>query len=211
MDTEPQAAAPRRRKKKKKRAPVDPGGGPPAAGSTDRAAASSRRAKLLFAAVALLVVALAVLLGRYAARRNVARPWDVGDVVDVEITLVATDAKSLACASPNEVAGRHCAFEAATKPWSKGGAEDDKAILRPYTTTDGKSFAAAGMWTEPALDGKLPGGRFSVRCKLAIEGKLAKPSVRWGGPWIDTQADWLAGVISRCSRVDAQVGPDAGP
>ena len=66
-----------------------------------------------------------------------ARPkWKAGEVVDVDITLVSTDRTDLACASTEQVAGKHCAFEAANKPWSKGGSADEKAILKPYTTTD---------------------------------------------------------------------------
>ena len=46
--------------------------------------------------------------------------WKEGQTVDVEVTLVKTDGTDLACASADEVAGRHCAFEAENKPWTKG-------------------------------------------------------------------------------------------
>ena len=62
--------------------------------------------------------------------------WKTGETVDVEITLVKSDQKDLACASAEEIAGMHCAFETTTKPWSKGSVGDDKKLLKPYTTID---------------------------------------------------------------------------
>jgi hypothetical protein len=129
--------------------------------------------------------------------------WAVGTTVDVEITLVPTDSKDLACAGADEIGGRHCAFEAQTKAWSKGDNSDDKKLLKPYTTTDRIQFLAAGLWSDPALaPGKLPATRFSVKCKYAVEGKMKKPSVRWAsdGPWYDW-GDGYSGVVSSCALV----------
>jgi hypothetical protein len=129
--------------------------------------------------------------------------WAVGTTVDVEITLVPTDSKDLACAAADELGGRHCAFESQAKAWSKGDNSDDKKLLKPYTTTDRIQFLAAGLWSDPALaPGKLPATRFSVKCKYAVEGKMKKPSVRWAsdGPWYDSN-EWYSGAVSSCALV----------
>ncbi len=131
---------------------------------------------------------------------NVARPvWKAGDTVEVEVTLVPSDRQDLACASTEEIAGKHCAFEAPNKPWSKGGA-DDKAILTPYTTNDQVNLTAAGLWSEAALaPGKLPATRFVVKCTYRVEGTLKKLAVRWReGDQYYPNGDWYAGTVSNC-------------
>jgi hypothetical protein len=126
--------------------------------------------------------------------------WKVGETVDLEITLVASDSTDLACAASTEVGGKHCQFESQTKPWAQP-TTDDKLILKPYTTTNGIEFAAAGLWAQEALaPAKLPKTRFSVKCQYKVEGKLAAPSVRWksDGPWFTAKSDWYAGAVSNC-------------
>jgi hypothetical protein len=126
--------------------------------------------------------------------------WTTGQTVDVEITLVKNDRQDLACASANEIGGKHCAFEANNKAWSKGDNTDDKKVLKPYTTTDRVQFTAAGLWSEPALaPAKLPGSRFSVKCKYKVEGMLKNVSVRWEstGQWYPGN-EWYAGSVSDC-------------
>ncbi|MGK3995211.1 hypothetical protein [Sorangium sp. So ce1024] len=128
--------------------------------------------------------------------------WKPGDKAQVEVTLVATDIKDLACWSADEINGRHCAFESPTKGWSKGDA-DDKKLLRPYTTTDRVQFLAAGLWSEPALTGKLPSARFAVKCTYAVEGKIKRPGIRWSseGAWLDRTDDWYTGLLSDCKLI----------
>jgi hypothetical protein len=127
--------------------------------------------------------------------------WNTGQVVDVEITLVASDDKDLACASEEVIEGRHCQFEAKAKPWSKG-TDPGTQLLKPYTTTDRIQFLAAGLWDQPAMaKDKLPPSRFTVKCKLKVEGKAKKPSIRWAADqqWNDQTNDWFAGSVSDCS------------
>ncbi|WP_437784272.1 hypothetical protein [Sorangium sp. So ce1097] len=128
--------------------------------------------------------------------------WKPGDKAQVEVTLVSSDIKDLACWSADEVNGRHCAFESPTKGWSKGDA-DDKKLLRPYTTTDRVQFLAAGLWSEPALTGKLPSARFAVKCTYTVEGKMKRPGVRWSseGAWLDRTDDWYTGLLSDCKLI----------
>jgi hypothetical protein len=126
--------------------------------------------------------------------------WKVGETVDVEITLVRSDRQDLACASTEEVSGKHCAFEANAKPWSKGDASDDKKLLKPYTTTDRVQFTAAGLWSDPAMaPDKLPASRFSVKCKYQVEGNLKDVGVRWeqSAQWYSNK-DWYVGSVSNC-------------
>ena len=195
------AAAPKRKKRKKR--PADPP--QPAAPDPIEAKAAARRTLLLRvgAVLAATAVLAAVLLFIQARRRPKAvTEWEAGDVVDVEITLVSSDARNLACAAKDQVGGRHCAFETSSKPWSAdSAAADDKTVLKPYTTTNRVSVTAAGLWSEPALQGKLPTARFSVKCKYKVEGKLKNPSIRWTptGPWIEQDKDWPSGIVSECT------------
>src|SRR5262249_6865338 len=87
--------------------------------------------------------------------------WNVGQTVDLEITVVPSDAKELACASTTAIEGRKCEFETPQKPAAQS-ASDDKHMLKPYTTTDRVQFIAAGLWSEPSLaPTKMPATRFS--------------------------------------------------
>jgi hypothetical protein len=140
------------------------------------------------------------LLGRDGDNKAPAVPkWAVGQTVDVEITVVPSDRQDLACASKDELAGRHCQFEERNRPWKS--ADADEKILKPYTTTDRVQFLAAGLWDQPALKGKLPTSRFSVKCKYKVEGKLAKPWIRWAadGQWFERVDDWYAGPVTDCT------------
>ncbi|AKT41793.1 hypothetical protein [Chondromyces crocatus] len=131
--------------------------------------------------------------------------WKPGSKTQVEITLVASDKRDLSCWSPQEQNERHCGFEAPAKPWSKGDPNDDKLLLRPYTTVDGVQFLAAGVWSDPALAGNLPLGRFSVKCTFNVEGSFKRPSVRWSseGSWLDQTNDWMTGHVSGCRLIGA--------
>jgi hypothetical protein len=143
------------------------------------------------------------LLGREEGGGGTPQPkWAKGQKVDVEITLVHTDQQDLACASSDELAGKHCAFESKGKPWTKSDSKDDKTVLRPYTTTDRIQFLAAGLWTDAGTTkAPLPRTRFTVKCKLTVDGSLRKPAVRWAsdGPWYDQGGDWFAGSVSDCN------------
>ncbi|EYF05180.1 hypothetical protein [Chondromyces apiculatus] len=129
--------------------------------------------------------------------------WKPGSKPLVEITLVASDRRDLACWSPQEVSGKHCGFQAPAQPWPNGDPNDDKTTLRPYTTVDGVQFLAAGVWSDPALAGNLPLGRFSVKCTLNVEGNVKRPSVRWSseGAWLDQTNDWMAGHVTSCKLI----------
>jgi len=130
--------------------------------------------------------------------------WKVGEKPTVEITLVASDKRDLSCWSPQEINGKHCAFEAPARAWSKGAnPNDEKLTFRPYTTTDRIQFLAAGLWSEPALQGTLPIGRFALKCTFTVEGMVKRPNVRWSseGAWLDQTNDWYAGSVSNCRMV----------
>jgi hypothetical protein len=134
---------------------------------------------------------------------QVAPKWKVGQVVDIEVTVVPTDAKDLACASQTSVNGRSCEFETPQKARAETST-DDKKVFKPYTTTDRVQVIGAGLWGEPALAaGKLPATRFSVKCKYTVEGKLKGHAIRWNGegPWYPQNGEWNAGSFSDCKIV----------
>ena len=147
-----------------------------------------------------LIVAFAF-IGREEPNQGPAQPkWAVGQTVDVEITVVPSDAKDLACASIEDVKGKKCQFEAPGKAFAPVET-DDKKVLKPYTTTDRVQFMGAGLWAEPALaPAKLPNTRFSVKCKFAVETKVRNPGIRWAadGNWFTQTEGWNAGTLSNC-------------
>jgi hypothetical protein len=124
--------------------------------------------------------------------------WSVGQEIPVEITVLPEDRENLACASVEEAAGRHCAFENTTTP-RDGGADDDAHILKPYATTGRQRFLAAGLWDQ--IKDKIPSKRFSVKCKYKVEAKIKAPAIRWSksGPWRELKGDWFAGSVSGCT------------
>jgi len=149
--------------------------------------------------VVMLGVGFAI-LGRESPPRAARPKWKVGETTQVEITLVSGDRADVACASTAEVAGKHCAFEAPGKAWSRGSSADDKTLLRPYTTVDQVNLTAAGLWSEPALaPDKLPTKRFTVKCTYEVEGTLDKLGVRWrDGEQFFPNSEWYAGSVSDC-------------
>lgn len=217
-DEEKDAEPPPREEKKaapKKPAPKGEPGKRPGAPSRGRGPGASRakvpqakggslgKSMLLFVIIVGGLAAGFAILGREEQMMPAKPKWAVGQSPEVEITLVKNDKQDLACSSPDEVAGLHCAFEANNKPWSKGDNADDKKVLRPYTTTEHIQFTAAGLWSDPALaPDKLPATRFSVKCKYKVEGNLKTLGVRWEqtGQWF-ANGDWYAGSVSDCKIV----------
>lgn len=176
-------------------------GAPPPAPARKPAGSLGKSVVLFVAIVGGLATAFVVFNNGDGGGGRVAPNWKVGQQVDVEITLVKTDKDDLACASADEISGKHCAFEGQNKKWSKGDSTNDKTLLRPYTTTSGSELLAAGLWSEPALSGTLPALRFSVKCKYTVEGKVKKPSIRWATdkPWFDNNGEWFSGFVSGCT------------
>jgi hypothetical protein len=132
-----------------------------------------------------------------------------GQDVDVAITLVSTDAKALACASAEDIKGRHCEYQSRSERWSKPATSDRPAdTLAPYKTTDDILLLVAGLFSEPALVERLKIDpptfgqehiRFVANCKLHVESKIKEVDVRW-----QTQGQWYAqkevpiGTVSGC-------------
>jgi hypothetical protein len=167
-----------------------------------RKGGSLGKSMILFVVIVAGLAAAFALLGQESSTGPAAPKWKVGDSADLELTLIADDKKNLACASADEIDGKHCGFEAQTKPWSKGDNADDKKLLKPYTTVDHVQILAAGVWSDPALAGTLPTTRFSVKCKYKVEGKMKAASMRWAsdGPWYESK-DIYSGSISGCKLV----------
>jgi len=131
--------------------------------------------------------------------------------IDVNITLVSTDAKNLACVSPEELNGYHCEFQTRSERWSKPsttGRPPAVDTLAPYKTTDDYLFLVPGLFSQQALKDRLAidppvqGNehmRFVANCKMHIEGKVRQADVRWAtnGPW-QIQHDVWVGSVSGC-------------
>ena len=193
----PPKPAPKAAPKRPAARPVKRPAPPPKGGSLGKS-------MILFVIIIGGLVAGFAILGREEPGQNgPAKPkWKTGDSVEVELTLVKTDAKDLSCGSAEEIAGKHCAFEGQNKPWSKGPSTDEKTVFKPYTTTDRVQFVAAGLWSDPNLAAaSLPPNRFSVKCKYKVEGNLKKVDVRWApdGQWFPN-TDWYAGTIESCGK-----------
>jgi hypothetical protein len=186
--------APERPSRRRPRRPPPP---PPRKGSLGTS-------MVLFVIVVGGLAAGFAILGKEPAGGGSSAPkWQTGKDVDVEITLVANDKSELACGSATELEGKKCGFEDQNKPWKTGAPTEDKKLFKPYTTTDNVQFLAAGLWSDPALSGTLPAARFAVKCKYKVEGKLAKPAVRWNseGPWYPQTNEWYAGAVHDCKLV----------
>ncbi len=167
-----------------------------------RKSGSLGKSMILFLIIVGGLAAGFILLGDANNAGPAAPKWKTGDTADLDITLDPKDKIKLACAAPDEIGGAHCAFEAQTKPWSKGDSADDKKLLKPYTTVDHVQILASGLWTDPALTGTLPTSRFTVKCKFKVEGKAKSSWMRWDvdGAWNEVK-DIYAGAISGCKLV----------
>ena len=193
-------------------APASPAAKKPAVGPSKQEplkpppSAGLGKSVMLFAIVVGSITLLMLLLGSERGISGPAAPtWKEGDTVDVDITLVSTDKQDLACASGGDVKGFHCGFESQGKRWTKSDPADEKKTLRPYSTTTGINFLAAGVWSDPALSGELPKTRFAVTCKLNVAGKMPRADVRWheGEGW-NSVNEWFTGDVSNCKLSSIQ-------
>lgn len=96
----------------------------------------------------------------------------------VELTLVASDKRGLACASDKTFEGLHCGYRANA---SEAGpvSPDDATMLQPYYTAGGELLLGAGLWVSPALKEPLPGGRFAVVCNFHVAGVTRSAAIRF--------------------------------
>jgi hypothetical protein len=134
-----------------------------------------------------------------------------GQDVDVAITLVSTDAKALACASSDEINGRHCEYSSRTERWSKPSATGRSATadtLAPYKTTDDILLLVPALFSESALQQRLAIDpptfgqehiRFVANCKMHVDSKMKEVDVRWApqGQWYPNK-DVPIGTVSGC-------------
>lgn len=152
--------------------------------------------------------------GRPARKAPPKPSYSVGQEIDVAITLVSTDKLALACASEEEVAGRHCEFEASRPPkrFSReltSQLPDEERILAPYKTTGDVMFLIPGLFSQPALIERLEVDppvfgvdrvRFNAHCKLKILGKVSKVEARWSPKGqFGSFSDVHVGTVSGCT------------
>jgi hypothetical protein len=134
-----------------------------------------------------------------------------GQDVDVAITLVSTDAKALACASSEEIKGRHCEYGSRSERWNKPsttGRAPAADTLAPYKTTDDILLLIPALFSEPALVERLAIDpptfgtehiRFVANCKMRVDAKMKEVDVRWAtqGQWYPNR-DVPVGIVSGC-------------
>lgn len=105
--------------------------------------------------------------------------WKLNSTKLIEITLIAEDKVNLACASDANVHGLHCGYNAHQQK-VPGEVDADPQLLQPYNTVANELFLGAGLWTNQALKGQLPGQRFTVMCNYKVLGAAKNVSLRWG-------------------------------
>jgi len=182
--------------------------GPPVRSRRKQQSSSTRNIILFVVLVGGLALAFGLLGSRGAGMPGTAKPkWKVGQTVTVELTLVTTDYKDLACAMKQEVKGQYCAYEAENKRRSKGAdSRKDPNVLQPYTTVDNIQLIASGVWTSEALKKKLekenwdrPSPRFSVKCRYKVESVARGAKIQWGPGkgWIPANG-WYVGHVESC-------------
>jgi hypothetical protein len=195
-----------------KRPGVRKAGPRPPAGTAARGRGSLVRNVVIFV---FLVGGLALVFGTLGSQSGGVGPvvqpkWNVGQVVDVEITLVTPDYRQLSCAMKDAIEGKHCAFEAQNRRGDKNtdSRANDK-LLQPFTTTESTGriqFLGAGLWMSPDVKKKLdaedwdrPSPRFNVKCKYKVEGKTKEAFVQWkpGEGWFPANG-WYTGAVSDC-------------
>jgi len=175
-----------------------------------RKAGFSIRNVILFGALVVLLLAAFGMLGTKDNGGPANSPrWKLNEPVDIELTLVASDANDLACAMESDVAGLHFCYTAANakNPAAKGSREDEK-LLQPYSTTNRQNLLAANVWLQPelndavALDAKIKtmqNPRFSVSCKFTPRGRGKGAKVQWkpGTDWGPGEG-WYVGDVKDC-------------
>ena len=173
-----------------------------------RSGFSLRNVILFGGLVVILLAAFGVLGNRDGGAPGNAPKWKAGETVNVEITVVTTDYKDLVCAMEGDVKGLHCGFLATNKKneAAKTSREDEK-LLQPFSTTDHVNFLAAGFFMQPELKEKLaaenferPSPRFSVNCKLVVQGHAKGVKIKWkedGDAW-GSGDPWPLGDVKDC-------------
>lgn len=127
----------------------------------------------------------------------------------IQIPLVATDRKSLECASDLRIGSLRCGHTATGKPWPTDRVKPGDLVLQPYTPTGADApdlIAAAMLWDDPdVLElAAEEEGRFIVSCELAVYGEAPDLRAQWepGGQWFpaSTYGDDppVVGVLSDC-------------
>lgn len=165
---------------------------------------------ILFGALVVVLLAAFGMLGtKDNGGPNNAPRWKLNEPVDVELTLVASDANDLACALEGDVNGLHCAYTAPNaKNAAAQGSRDDAKLLQPYSTTTRQNLLAAGVWVSPELkdaaelDKKIKAmtnPRFSLSCKFTPRGRAKGAKVQWkpGTDWGPADT-WYVGEVKDC-------------
>ena len=142
-----------------------------------------------------------LLLGR-------ARHDALGAELTLELTLIANDERTLACASdvrPRDQGIEYaCAFDRRQRPQPRA-----PATLQPFVTTAGEVVVLAGVFQQPELRKKMDSGReqrgkrWKLRCKAKVLARPPAISARFvaDGGW-DERRNVTAAAVQTCSVLD---------
>ncbi len=152
----------------------------------------------------------------YPSEPKPVQNWQLGTEADVELTLIAADARRLSCAHDTMVEGAHCGFTASKRSWPRSMFApldaNDHDVIQPYRTADTNALIlVAGLWAQPELALRLhrepptQGNiekqlRFVAYCKVKFIGELKAAGLRWesGGKWHENENALVAKPL-RCT------------
>ena len=131
----------------------------------------------------LLVVATAGLATLLTAFGRGHEP-QIGDTLDITVTVIPADQRRLACAWEERIAGLSCAY---AQPTAKSPSRklEEKKRLAPYVSVDGQLVILAGVFAseEVASAAKLHkrsrDKRFRVRCSVKLIAQRANIPIRF--------------------------------
>jgi hypothetical protein len=126
--------------------------------------------------------------------------WRIGSSREVEITLVKTDDRNLACASDVAIAGLRCGYRL-NQQAAGAVSPADSQMLQPYNTVESQLLLGAGLWTSADMKQPLPAGRFTVSCTYSIDGMVRAAAIRFAStaPFDRIGKTIPVGALSDCT------------
>lgn len=117
----------------------------------------------------------------------------------IRLSVVGADV-NLACASDQTPAGRYCAFGADHLVPRSEAKPPDSRLLQPFTTLDGDTILAAGLWSQIGSPALGSDERALVRCGFVVEGRIASPMLRFRGvDWkVADKRELETGLLKDC-------------
>lgn len=124
-----------------------------------------------------------------------------GAIVDVDISLVSSDAQDLSCSWDRSAGGHACGYR------DGGRTVQPHGTLIPTVTADRKTLLVPGLFREPEVAARVAGDvglardaqqRFVVRCRVRVLEQLSGVQVRFaaGAAFEPPSKQWLVAPIA---------------